>query len=759
MGCVVYPIDLSNYEPKFLEVIMIEDRSGRSGCYSTSDKECLAPNANKGKRMLMAHPHPELQFMHLLPYGALIHDRGVQFVTFSRSATAMRVLLYNDVDDTDPTEVIDFDPNTDRWGDIWSVFVPGISTGQLYHLQADGPYDPETGQWFNGKARLIDPYAKALAGTFQSPHDGIIRPPKCVVVDDAFDWEGDRHIRRELAESVIYEMHVRGFTRDESSGVQHPGTYLGVIEKIPYLKSLGVTAIELMPVHEFPILDTQGERPGRPNYWGYDPMAFFGPHRGYAAGSTPGCQVDEFKEMVKALHQADIEIILDVVFNHTCEGNELGPTLSFRGLENRVYYMLDDGGSRYRNFSGCGNTINGNHPIVREMIFHCLRHWVHNYHVDGFRFDLASILSRDRDGHLVPNPPLVEAIAEDPLLADTKIIAEAWDAAGAYQVGSFASGRWAEWNGRYRDDVRRYWRGDPGMRGAFATRLAGSSDLYEAGGRNPYHSINFITSHDGFTLNDLHSYADKHNEANGEGNRDGDNNNHSANYGVEGETRSSHIEEIRRRQIKNGLATMMLSQGVPMMLSGDECRRTQHGNNNAYCQDNEISWFDWDLAETNAEFVRFCRELIQFRRDQPSLRQQSFLSGNAKNGRALADVNWYGSDGTAIDWESGDRALTCLLAPPSHDDHLAPSETIASYLLMLFNPSPEQCKFRLPAAAKSFRWQLVFNTAAPPPADAFVTTAGPQLKTTGSIMLGHHSIECYRAVPRPTRSAVDDAIT
>ncbi|MEC7717759.1 MAG: isoamylase, partial [Planctomycetota bacterium] len=482
--------------------------------------------------MLMRHSHPELQLTHILPYGAVVHDRGVQFVIFSRSATSMRLLLFDDVDDFEPAEIIEFDRESDRWGDIWSVFVPGVGAGQLYQFQADGPYAPEKGMRFDGNARLIDPYAKALAGTFQKSTDGVIRPPKCVVVDDFFDWEGDRHIKRELSESVIYELHVRGFTNSPTSGVEHPGTYLGVIEKIPYLKDLGVTAVELMPIHEFPILDIYGNPPKNPNYWGYDSMAFFAPHRGYAASATPGSQVTEFKQMVKALHEAGIEVILDVVFNHTCEGNEQGPVLSFKGLENSVYYMLESDPKYYKNYSGCGNTVNGNHPIVREMIFHCLRHWVHNYHIDGFRFDLASILSRDRNGDLVPNPPLVEAIGEDPLLADTKIIAEAWDAAGAYQVGSFGDHRWAEWNGRYRDDVRRYWRGDGGMLGAMATRLSGSSDLYQSGGRQPHCSINFVTSHDGFTMNDLVSYREKHNYENGEDNRDGDNNNLSDNYGV-----------------------------------------------------------------------------------------------------------------------------------------------------------------------------------------------------------------------------------
>ena len=703
--------------------------------------------------MLMAHPHPELQFTHVMPYGAIIHDRGVQFVIFSRSATGMRVLLYDHVDDREPAETLHFDPSTDRWGDIWSVFVPGIAPGQLYHVQADGPYDPERGQLFDSRARLIDPYAKALAGTFQQSFDGIIRPPKCVVVDDYFDWEGDRHLKRDLCESVIYEMHVRGFTNSPTSGVEQPGTYLGIIEKIPYLKSLGVTAVELMPVHEFPIMDVQGTKPERPNYWGYDPMAFFSPHRGYAAGTEPGCQVHEFKTMVRALHQAGIEVILDVVFNHTCEGNERGPTLSFKGLENRVYYMLDNGGSRYRNYSGCGNTVNGNHPIVREMIFHCLRHWVHNYHIDGFRFDLASILSRDRNGNLVPNPPLVEAIAEDPLLSDTKIIAEAWDAAGAYQVGWFGGSRWAEWNGRYRDDVRRFWRGDPGLMGAFATRLCGSSDLYQNGGRRPENSINFITSHDGFTLSDLHSYLDKHNERNGEGNRDGDNNNFSINYGVEGPTRNRSIDRLRLRQIKNSFATLFLSQGVPMMVSGDECRRTQLGNNNAYCQDNEISWFDWDLVSENQELLRFCKALVAFRRAQPTVRRRTFLSGQPTENGELPDVGWFSPLGTAVDWGSDARAFCCLwIAPGPAED----PKRLGRDILMLYNAAPESQEFLLPAVAKarSRDWRLLLDTAAATPADIYPDCDGPSPPATRKMTLIGRSMRCYVAStrPRPSRT-------
>jgi glycogen operon protein len=693
--------------------------------------------------MLMVHPHPELQFTHVLPYGALLHDRGVQFVVFSRSATAMRLLLYDDVSDREPAETVDFNPDTDRWGDIWSVFVPGIRSGQLYHFQADGPYAPDEGQLFDRQARLLDPYAKALAGSFQTSDDGIIRPPKCVVIDDYFDWEGDRHLRRDLAETIIYEMHVRGFTARSNSDVQHPGTYLGVIEKIPYLKSLGVTAVELMPVHEFPILDIHGNQLQRPNYWGYDPMAFFAPHRGYGASDEPGKQVVEFKEMVKALHQADIEVILDVVFNHTCEGNELGPTISFKGLENSVYYMLDHGGSRYKNYSGCGNTVNGNHPIVREMIFHCLRHWVHNYHVDGFRFDLASILSRDRNGELVPNPPLVETIAEDPQLADTKIIAEAWDAAGAYQVGSFANLRWAEWNGRYRDDLRQFWRGDPGMRGALATRISGSSDLYEPGGRRPYHSINFVTSHDGFPLNDLVSYCDKHNEANGEGNRDGDNNNYSCNYGMEGPTDDPQIERLRLRHIKNHLASLMLSQGVPMIVAGDEVRRTQQGNNNAYCQDNEISWFDWSLVEKHVDLLRFAQTLIKFRREQPTVRRRRFLRGQPTGRRGLLDVNWYNANGKEVEWDgNGQRTLVCLLAAPGPEDD---PDGIARDLLIMMNAAGQSELLTMPTVARGASWRLFVDTSAASPQDVFPKLDGPRPPVNGKVRVPEHTLKCFVA--------------
>ncbi|MEM9353943.1 MAG: glycogen debranching protein GlgX [Planctomycetota bacterium] len=687
-------------------------------------------------RVIMPSPQESMQFRYPLPYGAILQDKGVQFVVYSRSATAMRVLLYRRAGDREPSRVIEFNPATDRWGDIWSVMIPGLQAGQLYHFQADGPNDPVAGHRFDPQARLIDPYARALAGRFLPSKDGVVRPPKCVVVDDDFDWQGDRHLRRPLAESVIYEMHVRGFTKSASSGVEHPGTYLGVIEKIPYLKSLGVTAVELMPVHEFPIHDTLGNKPERRNYWGYDSLAFFSPHRGYMHGNAPGAQVRQFKEMVRALHQAGIEVILDVVFNHTAEGNHMGPTLSFKGLENRVYYMLNGDGT-YKNYSGCGNTFNGNHPICREMIFHCLRHWVYNYHVDGFRFDLASILSRNRNGELVPNPPLVDLIAEDPMLADTKIIAEAWDAAGAFQVGSFATSRWAEWNGHYRDDIRRFWRGDPGMVGPMATRLSGSSDLYQSSGRNPYHSINFVTSHDGFPLADLVSYEQKHNFDNGENNNDGDNNNLSSNYGVEGTTRRKPILDLRKRQVKNLMGSLLMSIGTPMVLAGDEILRTQRGNNNAYCQDNAVSWIDWKLLEKNEEMFRFASSVIEFRKNQPTVRRSKFLTGQHPENGNLPDVSWYGPDGGAMNWSPENRSLTCILGTAGIDD------PAARPVMMMLHAGQSDAQFVVPPIVQKVAWRRFIDTSQPTPGDIHPEADGPSPPASGRLTLKHHTMVCY----------------
>jgi glycogen operon protein len=442
--------------------------------------------------------------------------------------------------------------------------------------------------------------------------------------------------------------------------------------------------------------------------------------------------------MVRALHAAGIEVILDVVFNHTAEGNHEGPTVSFKGLENKVYYMLNDDGS-YKNYSGCGNTVNGNHPICREMIFHCLRHWVYNYHVDGFRFDLASILSRNRHGELMPNPPLVEVIAEDPMLADTKIIAEAWDAAGAFQVGSFADRRWAEWNGHYRDDVRRYWRGESGMTGPVATRISGSSDLYQRSGRNPYHSINFVTSHDGYSLLDLVSYEQKHNQANGEENRDGDNNNYSANNGVEGPTRSKPIVELRLRQVKNMFATLLLSHGTPMIASGDEVLRTQRGNNNAYCQDNAMSWFDWKLIERNVEMLRFCQALIAFRKAQPNVRRDAFLTGQARAGSDLPDVSWYNPSGRPMDWTKATQGFACVFGTSGIDD------PAARHVMIFMHSGHQSQEFVVPEKVRALPWKTFIDTAAPTPTDVYPAVDGPPLPKDMRLNLIHHTLVCYVA--------------
>ena len=658
-----------------------------------------------------------------LSYGARLQGDGVQFDVFSRDASGMRVLLYQDVDDLEPFKAFDFDPVSDRIGDVWSLFIPGLKSGQLYHFQASGPNDLSRGLRFRPANRLIDPYAKALAGKFQPMQDGVSRPPKCVVVDDQFDWDGDSYLKHDMAQSVIYELHVRGFTQDPSSQVKHPGTYLGLAEKIPYLQSLGVTAVELMPIHEFPTNEFDGTQSEHPNYWGYDPLAFFAPHRGYSFDQQPGGQVREFKQMVKAFHAADIEVILDVVFNHTCEGNHRGPVLSLKGLANPVYYMLESEPSLYRNYSGCGNSVNGNHPICSEMILQCLRYWVQHYHVDGFRFDLASVLSRDQNGNLMSHPPLIESISEDPFLADTKLIAEAWDAAGAYQIGEFGNERWSEWNGKYRDDVRRYWRGDPGTRGALATRLAGSADLYQTSGRSPSASVNFITSHDGFTLNDLVSYQNKHNLANGENNNDGDNNNFSQNFGVEGPTEDSVIQQLRSRQTKNLLATLLLSQGVPMLVAGDEFRRTQKGNNNAYCQDNDISWLDWSLANTNEAMLRFTSVLIQFRRNQPTLRRPDFLTGQATS-EGVEDVRWFNVFGLDVEWKTEDLPIGCLLrAPAKHDERLRSGQD----LLFLFNSTSDTHRFAIPDIIQTESWNLFVDTSLPDFKEIFSDGNGPRL--------------------------------
>jgi glycogen operon protein len=668
-------------------------------------------------------PHPTYPG-YPVPLGVHLHDDGAQFTLFSRRATAVSLLLFGSPEDLDPYQTIELDPVFNRTGDIWHVWVEGISAGQSYAYRVDGPYEPNEGHRFNKNRLLVDPYATALSTRPRwdflrakgydpdSPlqdlsfakEDNADSVPRCIVTGNRFDWRGDRPPKIPWSETIIYETHVRGLTIHPSSGVDSPGTFSGIIGKIPYLKSLGVTAVEFLPIQEFnedeptTLNPVTGERVR--NYWGYSTVAFFAPKSGYGRNGQEGSQVAEFKRMVKELHEAGIEVILDVVFNHTAEGNETGPTLSFRSLDNTVYYMLDKDRRRYQNMSGCGNTVNCNHPVVRQFIVDCLTYWVVKMHVDGFRFDLASIMGRDEDGEIMRNPPLLAEIAENPLLRDAKLIAEAWDAAGAYQVGSFPGHRWSEWNGNYRDDVRKFWRGDPGMVGVLASRISGSADIYQKAGKEPVNSINFITCHDGFTLNDLVSYDKKHNEENGEGNRDGTDQNHSFNFGAEGPTRDTGIERARVRQIKNFIATLFLSRGVPLFLGGDEFRRTQRGNNNAFCQDNETSWYDWNLLGENEEVLRFTREMIAFRKRNNVLREVRFYTD--------ADIAWFSPEGHVPDWHGEGSSLACMV-------HGEPR------LYLMFHASESPMRFILPPAPGEGRWRVAVDTSRSTPDDICAT--------------------------------------
>ncbi len=655
--------------------------------------------------------------------GAQVYPGGTRFGLFSRHATDVTLLLFDDPHDATPAREVRLDSRKNRTGDLWHIVIDGIQPGQAYLYRVDGPRDPSRGHRFDPTAELIDPYAKALTRAVPGAPPGttetFIRPAaRCIVVDDTFDWQGDRPLNRPLRDTVIYETHVRSLTFHQSAPARYRGTYRGVTELIPHFQQLGITAIELLPVQEFHEWDIYRSNPetGEPlrNLWGYNTVAFFAPACWYSSDGDRGQQVVEFKEMVRELHRAGIEVILDIVFNHTAEGNENGPTLSFRGIDNAIYYMLEDDKRKYRNYSGCGNTLNCNHPVVRDFILDCLHYWVLNMHVDGFRFDLASILGRDQLGNLIPNPPLVERIAEDPVLRDTKIIAEAWDAAGAYQVGSFPGGRWAEWNGRFRDDVRRYWRGEPRQVAALATRLAGSSDLYLRDGRAPFHSVNFATCHDGFTLNDLVTYRQKHNEANGEDNRDGENHNLSHNYGFEGPTTNPELLSVRRRQMKNFLATVLLSQGVPMLLGGDEFGRTQRGKNNASCQDNEISWYNWSLLEKNRDLFRFFHELVDFRKRHPALRREHFFDGEMSPHNEFPDIRWYDNHGNSPDWHGTRPTLGCFIN--GHKLEIAADEDDNDFYMM-FNASPHDRMFVIPVPPSLKSWRVTIDTAKDSPDD------------------------------------------
>jgi isoamylase len=595
------------------------------------------------------------------PLGATVTQGGVNFSLFSRTATGVELLLFDREDDGKPARVVRIDP-INRTYHYWHVFVPGTRPGQIYGYRVEGPAAPERGLRFDSTKVLLDPYGRGVVvpknydrEAAKRPGDSTATAMKSVVVDSgAYDWEGDLPLCLPSARTVIYEMHVRGFTRHPSSGVAEKtrGTYAGLIEKIPYLQQLGITAVELLPVHHF---DAQDCPPGKINYWGYAPISYFAPHQAYSSRQDPLGPVNEFRDMVKALHRAGIEVILDVVFNHTAEGDPTGPTLSFRGIDNPTYYILEAGGSRYANYTGCGNTLNANHPVVRRLIVDSLRYWVQEMHVDGFRFDLASILSRDASGQPLPNPPVLWDIESDPALAGTKLLAEAWDAAGLYQVGSFVGDAWREWNGRFRDDVRSFFRGEPGSLRRMADRIVGSHEIYGHKEREAEQSVNFVVCHDGFTLNDLVSYNGKHNEANGEGNRDGANDNCSWNCGVEGPTDDPAVEKLRNRQVKNFLTVTMMSLGIPMILMGDEVRHTQGGNNNAYCQDNDISWFDWSRVKKHADVHRFVQLLIARRllRDVEHERQRVSLTTMLDQ----ANKAWHGVKPFQADWGDSSHSV------------------------------------------------------------------------------------------------------
>lgn len=660
------------------------------------------------------------------PLGATVYPDGVNFSVFSQHAQSMELLLFASDEDVEPVQIIPMTAEANKSFHFWHIFVVGAKPGQHYAYRVAGPDLSDRGLRYDPEKVLIDPYAYGNSmklwnrGKACAPGDNLASAMRSVVIDPlAYDWEGDTPLNRPMQDTVIYEMHVGGFTRAGNSGVASPGTFRAVIEKIPYLKSLGVTAVELLPVFQFD--DTEArEFDGQTltNYWGYSTMAYFAPHPGYCEAPGEAAHLDEFRDMVKALHKAGIEVILDVVFNHTDEGNHQGPTFSFRGFDNlNYYYLVPENQAFYYDYTGCGNTFNCNHPVGSKMIVECLRFWVEHMHVDGFRFDEGSVLSRGQDGAPMEFPPVLWQIELDEVLARSKVIAEAWDAAGLYQVGHFPGFRWAEWNGVYRDTMRKYVRGDAGLIGAVADRVSGSASLYQSNGHLPVNSVNFITAHDGFTMNDLVSYNGKHNEANGEGNRDGVDDNMSWNCGVEGPTDDPAVEALRDQQVRNFAALLMLSQGVPMFVMGDEVRRSQGGNNNAWCQNNPIGWFDWSLPERNAGMLRFWQRIIAFRAAHPAVHRSRYFDGKL-NERGLADISWHGLDLYSPGWDDPNaRALAWTLG--AFDG--------GADLHIMSNMYWEPLSFAVPEVAGR-RWFHAIDTSRPSPDD--IAEPGKELPLT-----------------------------
>ena len=675
------------------------------------------------------------------PFGATFVPGGVNFSVFSSHATDCTLVLF-EKGAAQPLVEIPF-PDEFRIGNVYAMIVFGLDYENIeYGYRMEGPFDPSNGHWFDKSKILLDPYAKAIGGRDVwgvSPNWSDIYRYRGRLVFDDFDWDNDRPLEIPTENLVIYEMHVRGFTRHSSSEAKFPGTFAGIRQKIPYLKELGVNCVELLPIYEFDEFEgssldpaTGEQRVG--NYWGYSTVGFFAPKAAFAATGKMGMQVDEFKALVKEFHRHGIEVMLDVVFNHTAEGNEHGPSISFRGIDNKTYYMLTPEGY-YFNFTGTGNTLNCNNPVVRNMVLDCLRYWAAEYHIDGFRFDLAAVLGRDPWGAPLSNPPLLETLAYDPILAKCKLIAEAWDAGGLYQVGSFpAYGRWAEWNGKFRDDVRKFIKGEAGLVGAISQRVQGSPDLYLS--RGPTASINFITAHDGFTLNDLVSYNEKHNWANGEENRDGANDNDSWNCGWEGQTDDEGINSLRRRQMKNFAAILMMSQGVPMILMGDEVARTQNGNNNTYRQDNETNWFDWNLTQQNSAQLRFFSQMIAFRRAHPILRNRWHLRNQDYLGTGYADITWHGTQAWNADWSDSNRTLAFML----NGRYAQGGQAADDFIYMALNMHWDAHHFELPRLPDGMHWHVFANTGVESPADVWEPGHEPRLDDQTGILVGARSV-------------------
>ena len=625
------------------------------------------------------------------PLGPTVSQEGINFAVQASRATKIDLLLFDNVTDQRPSQVIPLSPQHNKTGDIWHIFVEGLPNRVMYNYRADGPYQPNVdGTRYSGTKALLDPYAPAITGDFYWPSgdalgydnskpddpDRHLRVSKtqnvegaarCVAYRSDFDWQGVQHPDIPIQESIIYEVHVRGFTRHHSSESDFGGTYRGFIDKIPYLKDLGITAVELMPIFEFDQFDIPFRNPKTgerlTNAWGYNTVGFFAPESHYSYYGKVGAQVDEFKMLVRELHRYGIEVILDVVFNHSREGNHMGPTMSFKGLDNNIYYMLSPRPEYYMDFTGCGNTLNCNHPVVRKFILDCLRYWVTEMHVDGFRFDLAAVFAIDVDQQEKGKTPIIHEIETDPVLSRIKLIAEPWSIT-QYRLGSFSDRRWAEWNGKFRDTVRRFVKGDTGVVGELCARITGSYDLFvtdQAESRTPYHSINFVTCHDGFTMNDLVSYNEKHNEENGEGNRDGTNDNESWNCGVEGPSDDPAIEDLRRKQIKNFMTLLFLSQGTPMLLYGDEMRRTAKGDNNTVFQDNEMNWINWEDLNRNADIHRFTKLIIAFRRRHQFIRDWRYLSGEGEDAPQLRTISWHGTKPNEPDFGGGSRFIAWVL--------------------------------------------------------------------------------------------------